>query len=239
MIILPAIDLMGGEVVRLEQGDAERKTVYSSNPVSFAKQWHELGAEYLHLVDLDAAFKGEQVNLPLVAAICESIPVPCELGGGLRDMKSLQKAFGAGVARAIIGSKACESLDFVKEAVSEFGGDRIAVGIDAKNGKVATRGWVKVSEWNALDLAKAVVDLGVQTLIYTDISTDGMLAGPNLAAQKAMHAAVPAQLIASGGVSSVEDVRLLNEIEGLYGVIVGKALYDKKVDLAECLSITR
>ena len=230
---------MGGEVVRLEQGKAERKTVYSSNPVSFARQWFEAGAEYLHLVDLDAAFHGTQVNLPVVAAICESIPVPCELGGGLRDMKALQKTFDAGVTRAIIGSRACESLDFVKEAVMEFGGDKIAVGIDAKDGKVAVKGWVEVSQWGALDLARAVTDLGVQTLIYTDITTDGMLQGPNFEAQKAMLAATRAQLIASGGVSSVEDIRRLNDMKGLYGAILGKALYDKKVDLAECLSITR
>jgi len=230
---------MGGEVVRLEQGKAERKTVYSSNPVSFARQWHEAGAQYLHLVDLDAAFQGNQANLPLVAAICESIPIPCELGGGLRDLVSLRKAFAAGVARVIIGSKACESLDFVKEAVKEFGGDRIAVGIDAKDGRVAVRGWVEVSEWTAVDLAKAVVDLGVETLIYTDISTDGMLQGPNLEAQKAMLQATPAHLIASGGVSSLQDLRDLQGLSGLHGVIVGKALYDKKVSLAECLLITR
>jgi phosphoribosylformimino-5-aminoimidazole carboxamide ribotide isomerase len=239
MIILPAIDLMNGEVVRLEQGKAERKTVYSSEPVKFARQWADDGAEFLHLVDLDAAFSGEQRNLAMVAEICRSVEIPCELGGGIRNMSSLAAAFEAGVRRAIIGSKACESPDFIREAVKEFGGGKIAVGIDARDGKVATRGWVKISEWDALDLARAVGDLGVGNVIYTDISTDGMFTGPNIAAQKIMLAAIGAKLTASGGVSSLADIRALNAVGGLYGVIVGKALYDKKVDLKECLSITR
>ncbi|MDR2463439.1 MAG: 1-(5-phosphoribosyl)-5-[(5-phosphoribosylamino)methylideneamino]imidazole-4-carboxamide isomerase [Verrucomicrobiales bacterium] len=239
MIILPAIDLMDGHVVRLEQGKAERKTVYSDDPVAFARRWADDGAEWLHVVDLDAAFHGEQKNLAVVREICASVSVPCELGGGLRTMTSLSATFAAGVRRAIIGSKACESLTFIKDAVREFGGERIAVGIDAKDGKVATQGWVKISEWNALDLAKAVADLGVGNIIYTDISTDGMFTGPNLPAQRAMRAATGVKLTASGGVSSSADIQALNAIDGLYGVIVGKALYDKKVELKECLSITR
>ncbi|MDR0532607.1 MAG: 1-(5-phosphoribosyl)-5-[(5-phosphoribosylamino)methylideneamino]imidazole-4-carboxamide isomerase [Verrucomicrobiales bacterium] len=239
MIILPAIDLMNGEVVRLEQGKADRKTVYSSDPVAFAQQWAADGAEYLHLVDLDAAFSGEQRNLEQVKNICAAISVPCELGGGIRNMPSLAATFKTGIKRAIIGSKACESLDFIKEAVKEFGGDRISVGIDAKDGKVATQGWVKISEWDALDLAKAVADLGVGNIIYTDISTDGMFTGPNIPAQRTMLAATKAKLTASGGVSSLADIQALNEIGGLYGVIVGKALYDKKVDLKTALAEIR
>jgi phosphoribosylformimino-5-aminoimidazole carboxamide ribotide isomerase len=235
MIILPAIDLMNGEVVRLEQGKADRKTVYSSDPVAFAQQWAADGAEYLHLVDLDAAFSGEQRNLAHIQNICAAVSVPCELGGGIRNMPSLAAAFKAGVRRAIIGSKACESLDFVKEAVREFGGDKIAVGIDARDGKVATQGWVKISEWAALDLAKAVTDLGAGNIIYTDISTDGMFTGPNIPAQRAMLAATRARLTASGGVSSLADIRALDEIGGLYGVIAGKALYDKKISLKEAI----
>jgi phosphoribosylformimino-5-aminoimidazole carboxamide ribotide isomerase len=240
MLILPAIDLMDGQVVRLEQGRAERKTIYHDDPVAVARQWQDQGGQFLHLVDLDGAFHGELKNLGVVRAITEALEVPCELGGGLRSLKALEEVFAAGVARAIIGSKACESLDFIREAVKEFGGHRLAVGIDAKDGKVAIRGWVEVSTWDALDLARAVVDLGVGTVIYTDISTDGMLAGPNLAAQRAMRVAVPgAQLIASGGVSSLADIEALCAIDGLYGVIVGKALYDGKIDLPSCLSITR
>ncbi|MDR1303809.1 MAG: 1-(5-phosphoribosyl)-5-[(5-phosphoribosylamino)methylideneamino]imidazole-4-carboxamide isomerase [Verrucomicrobiales bacterium] len=235
MIILPAIDLMNGEVVRLEQGQANRKTVYSADPAAFAQRWVADGATWLHLVDLDAAFSGEQRNLAHVKNICATVSVPCELGGGLRDMAALSAAFAAGVRRAIIGSRACESLDFIKEAVREFGGDRIAVGIDAKDGKVATQGWVKISAWDALDLAKAVADLGAGNIIYTDIGTDGMFTGPNLPAQRAMLAATKAKLTASGGVASLADLRALGELDGLYGVIVGKALYDKKVDLREAI----
>lgn len=231
---------MGGKVVRLEQGRADRKTVYAHDPVTTARRWQDQGASYLHLVDLDGAFEGELRNLEAVRAITGALEIPCELGGGLRTMEALEKVFAAGVARAILGSKACESLEFIGEAVRAFGGERLAVGIDAKDGKVAVRGWVEVTKWEALELARAVTDLGVGTVIYTDISTDGMLAGPNVAAQRAMRAAVPqAQLIASGGVGSLADIEALRAIEGLYGVIVGKALYDGKLDLPACLSITR
>lgn len=238
MLILPAIDLMGGQVVRLLQGKADQKTVYSDDPVVFARKWENEGGDYLHVVDLDAAFTGKLANLESIKAICSALTIPCELGGGMRDLASIELAMQAGVARAIIGSKACESLDFVKEAVRSFGGDRIAVGIDAKDGKVAVKGWVEISNWDAFDLAKAVTDLGVQTIIYTDISTDGMMAGPNLKAQEAMVKAVPAQIVASGGVSKLEDIRDLSRIPGLYGAIIGKALYDQKINLRECQSLT-
>lgn len=239
MLILPAIDLMDGQVVRLEQGRADRKTVYHTDPAAMARKWQEEGGQYLHLVDLDGAFTGELKNLESVRAICAALTVPCELGGGLRTLSALEQVFAAGVSRAIIGSKACESLDFIREAVKTFGGDKLAVGIDAKDGKVAIKGWVEVSTWDALDLAKQVTDLGVGTVIYTDISTDGMLQGPNLAAQQAMLAAIPrSQLIASGGVGSLEDIQALRRIPGLYGVIVGKALYDGKISLPACLSNT-
>jgi phosphoribosylformimino-5-aminoimidazole carboxamide ribotide isomerase len=239
MLILPAIDLMGGQVVRLLQGKADQKTVYSDDPVSFARQWEEEGGDYLHVVDLDAAFTGKLHNLESIRAICAALTIPCEMGGGMRDLRAIEQALSAGVTRVIIGSKACESLDFVQQAVSTFGGERIAVGIDAKDGKVAIKGWVEMSDWDAFDLARAVTDLGVQTIIYTDISTDGMMAGPNLKAQEAMVRAVPAQIVASGGVSCLEDLRQLGKISGLYGAIVGKALYDKKVTLRECQSLTR
>lgn len=239
MLILPAIDLMDGQVVRLEQGRADRKTVYHTDPAAMARKWQDEGGQYLHLVDLDGAFTGELKNLDSVRAICAALRVPCELGGGLRTLTALEQVFAAGVSRAIIGSKACESLDFIREAVRTFGGDKLAVGIDAKDGKVAIKGWVEVSTWDALDLARRVTDLGVGTVIYTDISTDGMLQGPNLAAQRAMLAAIPqAQLVASGGVGSLKDIQALRQIPGLYGVIVGKALYDGKISLPACLSNT-
>jgi phosphoribosylformimino-5-aminoimidazole carboxamide ribotide isomerase len=234
VILLPAIDLMNGEAVRLEQGKADRKTVYSAEPEKMAARWQAEGGDYLHVVDLDAAFTGEQKNLESVKAICEAITIPCELGGGIRSAEAAEKAFTAGISRVIVGSKACQSLEFIGELIKEFGSERIAVGIDAKDGMVATHGWVDISEWQAIDLAKAVIDLGVKTIIYTDIATDGMFTGPNLAAQREMleQASVP-QLIASGGVGSVDDVMNLNEIENIYGVIIGKALYDNKLDLKQ------
>ncbi|MEM6602130.1 MAG: 1-(5-phosphoribosyl)-5-[(5-phosphoribosylamino)methylideneamino] imidazole-4-carboxamide isomerase, partial [Verrucomicrobiota bacterium] len=184
--ILPAIDLMNGEAVRLEQGKANRKTVYSAEPEKMAARWQQEGGDYLHVVDLDAAFSGEQRNLDSVRAICDAITMPCELGGGIRTARAAQNAFEAGISRVIVGSRACQSLDFIGELVTEFGSERIAVGIDAKDGMVATHGWVEVSEWKAVELAKAVIDLGVQTIIYTDIATDGMFTGPNLTAQREM-----------------------------------------------------
>jgi phosphoribosylformimino-5-aminoimidazole carboxamide ribotide isomerase len=242
MVILPAIDLMAGQVVRLERGKADRKTVYSDDPVAFARKWRDEGAEYLHLVDLDAAFTGEQKNLESVAAVCAALDIPCELGGGLRDAAALEKAFAAGVSRVILGSKACESPEFVREAVRAFGGEKIAAGIDAKNGQVAVKGWVETSAWPATELAGTMAEAGVRTIIYTDIATDGMLAGPNLEAQAEMLETLGPdgpKLIASGGVGTLEHLEALSKLEGLYGAIVGKALYDGKVTLPACLSITR
>lgn len=238
MLILPAIDLMGGEVVRLLQGKADQKTVYSVDPVAVALKWESQGGQYLHLVDLDAAFTGEFKNLDSVKLICSALSIPCELGGGMRNMEAIEAALNAGVTRVIIGSKACESLEFVKEAVKVYGGEKIAVGIDAKDGKVAVKGWVEISNWDAFELARAVSDIGVGTIIYTDISTDGMLTGPNLRAQEMMVQSVSSQVVASGGVSCLQDVRNLAQIPRLYGVIIGKALYDNKVNLAECPSPT-
>lgn len=236
MIIFPALDLMDGCVVRLTQGKAEARTVYSNTPENVAHEWYAQGAEWLHLVDLDGAFKGKPRNLEAVKKICAAVPIPCQLGGGLREKKDLKAAFDAGVARVIIGSKACESLDFIAKMVKSFGAERIAVGIDARDGKAATKGWVEQSEWDARELAQAVVKAGIKTIIYTDIATDGMLKGPNISAMEEMMQEVPgANIIASGGVSCVEDVHHLQELKRLHGIIIGKALYDQKVALAECL----
>jgi len=207
MQLLPAIDLMDGQVVRLEQGKAERKTVYPNSPVDTARSWEDQGAE---------------------------VTVPCELGGGIRDLRAVEAAFHAGVSRVIIGSRACQSLDFIVQCVETWGGEKIAVGIDAKDGKVATHGWVEISEWGALELAQAVVETGVQTVIYTDIATDGMFTGPNLKAQTEMAQSVgPPQLIASGGIGTVDDLLALAEIPGVSGAIMGKALYDGKFHLGD------
>jgi phosphoribosylformimino-5-aminoimidazole carboxamide ribotide isomerase len=233
MIILPAIDLMGGQVVRLRQGKASEKTVYSNDPVAFAKKWEDEGGDYLHVVDLDAAFTGASHNLDAVKKITSAISIPCELGGGMRSEEALQRAFDAGVARVVIGTRAVESLDFVSDMARQFGGDRIAVGIDAKNGVVSVKGWTELSSVRALELAKKAEAAGAGTIIYTDIATDGMLVGPNFPELQQMLDTLRCQLIASGGVSNAEDVRKLRAMPGLYGAIIGKALYENTVTLGE------
>lgn len=229
MLQLPAIDLMGGEVVRLKRGLASEKTVYSNDPVAFALKWEQAGGDWLHIVDLDAAFDGVPKNLEHVARICAAVNIPCELGGGMRNIENVSAAFSAGVSRVILGTKAAQSIDFVREVCNEFGGDRIAVGIDAKDGLVAVKGWTETTETRAAELALAAQDLGVGTIIYTDIATDGMLQGPNYEQLLGMLEILDCNLIASGGVSSVEDLERLSALEGLYGAIIGKALYDGKI----------
>jgi phosphoribosylformimino-5-aminoimidazole carboxamide ribotide isomerase len=231
MLIFPAIDLMGGQVVRLRQGNPEARTVYSDDPVAFARRWADEGGDYLHIVDLDASFTGEQRNLEWIARITAAIGIPCQLGGGIRDKAAAQRAFDAGVARVIIGTRAAESLDFVSELAAEFGGERIAVGIDARNGQVSVKGWTELSEMKAATLAVKAEAAGAGTIICTDIATDGMLSGPNYAEVAHILSLVRCQVIASGGVSSAEDVLRLAAMPGLYGVIIGKALYDNRLRL--------
>ncbi len=235
MTLLPAIDIMGGRVVRLRQGRREDVTVYGDDPAAFAARWRDEGASWLHIVDLDGAFEGSPRNLDSVRRIVETAGVPCELGGGMRDETAVAAALDAGVARVIIGSKAAGSLDFVAALVARFGGERIAVGIDARDGKVAIRGWTETSDIGALDLARQAAAAGARTIIYTDIATDGMLAGPNVPAMRAMCVATDASIIASGGVSAPADVAALREIPKISGAIVGKALYDGRTSLAEML----
>lgn len=226
MILLPAIDLMGGEVVRLKRGLASEKTVYSSDPVAFAKKWEDSGADWLHLVDLDAAFSGEPENLATIEKICSSVNIPCELGGGMRNFKNVSAAFSCGVSRVILGTKACESSEYIAEVCGEFGGERIAVGIDAKQGKVAVKGWTETTSTTASDLAVIAQVAGAGTIIYTDIATDGMLAGPNFVELENLLKILDCPLIASGGIASAGDLRRLSKIPRLHGAIIGKALYD-------------
>lgn len=233
MLLYPAIDLMGGEVVRLRQGRADQKTVYSNDPCAFARRWEREGGDWLHLVDLDAAFTGEQRNLDSVRAMVESVSIPCELGGGMRSLGAIERALSAGVSRVVVGTKACESPEFVGELISIFSPEKIAIGIDAKDGEVSLRGWTAGSGIKATELARQMVDLGVRTIIYTDIATDGMLTGPNFSALREMLAAAPCDLIASGGVGTAEDVHRLREIPGIHGAIIGKALYDGAFTLSE------
>jgi phosphoribosylformimino-5-aminoimidazole carboxamide ribotide isomerase len=237
MKIIPAIDLRNGQVVRLEQGRPDVQTTYSGNPVAFALSWQQQGAMELHVVDLDGAFIGKPHNLPVVAKIVEALAIPIELGGGMRDEKTIAKALAAGVKRVVVGTKACQSLDFVRTIVDRFGGSQIAVGVDARDGVVATKGWTEASAWKAVDFASAVKACGVGTIVYTDIATDGMFTGPNLEALREILQAVDGEVkvIASGGIATVEHVRSLRALPGLYGAIVGKALYDKRLTLKEIL----
>jgi phosphoribosylformimino-5-aminoimidazole carboxamide ribotide isomerase len=240
MTIYPAIDIKGGRCVRLTQGRADQETVYASNPAEVATQFRATGSAWVHVVDLDGAFAGEPSNLAVVTKIVKT-GMKVQLGGGLRTRAAVERALSAGVERVVIGTRAAESEGFVADLVAGFG-VRIAVGIDAKNGKVAVKGWVDTTDLGAVAFAQRMAALGVGTIIYTDIGTDGMLTGPNLAAQEAMLQAVPARVIASGGVSRREDVVALADIKkrrpNLDGVIVGKALYERRVNLADLLAIT-
>ncbi|MEY5010494.1 MAG: 1-(5-phosphoribosyl)-5-[(5-phosphoribosylamino)methylideneamino] imidazole-4-carboxamide isomerase [Verrucomicrobiota bacterium] len=236
MLLFPAIDLMSGQVVRLRQGRADQKTVYSDDPAAFAKRWEDEGGDFLHMVDLDAAFSGVHRNLDSVRAITRAITIPCQLGGGMRSEEAIANALEAGVARVVIGTRAAESMEFVEKMATKFGPERIAVGIDAKNGKVSVKGWTEVSSLEASDLARQAQEAGAGTVIYTDIATDGMLQGPNFAELERMLSLLRCQLIASGGVSSAADVERLAGMPGLYGCIIGKALYDGAVDLKQLAS---
>lgn len=241
MTIYPAIDIRGGRCVRLTQGRADQETVYANVPATVAAQFQAAGSAWVHVVDLDGAFAGESRNLPAVQAIV-ALGLKVQLGGGLRTRAAVERALGLGVSRVVIGTRAVESEAFVAELVQAFG-ESIAVGIDARNGQVAVKGWVDTAGTGAVALAGRMAALGVGTLIHTDISTDGMLTGPNFAAQEAMLAAVACRVIASGGVSRREDVVKLAEMKkrrpNLDGVIIGKALYERRVELGDLLAVVR
>jgi phosphoribosylformimino-5-aminoimidazole carboxamide ribotide isomerase len=226
MQLYPAIDLMNGQAVRLRQGRATEKTVYSDDPVAVAREWESRGGDWLHVVDLDAAFTGEQANLEVVRRMAEAVRIPVQLGGGIRDEAAIERALGAGISRVVIGTRAAAGDDFVARAVARFGGDKIAVGIDARDGMVAVKGWTETTGVSALDLARQAAKDGAAAIIYTDIATDGMLQGPNLDATAGMVEAVSAGVIASGGVSSAADLARLDHIKGLSGAIIGRALFD-------------
>lgn len=226
MLLFPAIDLMSGQAVRLRQGRADAKTIYSDDPPSVAREWARRGGDWLHVVDLDAAFTGTQTNLETVRAMTKSVNIPVQLGGGIRDEAAIERALAAGVSRVVIGTRAAESMDFVSRAVIRFGGDKIAVGIDARDGMVAVKGWTETTAIRALDLADRAAAAGVSAVIYTDIATDGMLQGPNLGAVGEAAAQLVCGVIASGGVSSASDLVQLDRIPNLAGTIIGKALFD-------------
>ncbi len=236
MLIIPAIDIKEGKCVRLLQGDPDRKTVYSDDPVGQAKKFEAMGAELIHVVDLDGAFEGQPVNIDLVAAIAAGVSIPIEIGGGIRSAETVKRYLDTGIKRIIIGTAILEK-EFA-DILEESPGNIIA-GIDARDSMVATRGWKEVTRVRASDLVKQVIERGIREIIYTDIATDGMLSGPNMEAYRMLLKEFPGlSLIASGGVSSLDDIQRLRELEseGLRGAIVGKAVYDGRIDLKEALA---
>lgn len=234
MIILPAIDLKDGRCVRLRQGRAEDVVVYSDDPVKMARQWRDEGAEWLHVVDLDGAFEGKPAHLGVLRAIAQAISIPIEFGGGLRTDADIEGVLEAGARRAILGTRAWTEPETLRRLVGRFG-DRLAVGIDARAGQVQVKGWTETTAMSAMDLARRMEGMGVRCLIYTDTARDGMLSGVNARALDAMCGAVSCSVIASGGVSSVEDVQALRALgrSNLAGAIVGKALYEGRVTLPQ------
>ncbi len=235
MIIFPAIDLRGGKCVRLIQGDFDKETVYSDDPQATALKWQEAGAKFLHVVDLDGARKGSPQNLDAIKKILAAVKIPIEVGGGIRTIDDVEKLLSLGVRRVILGSVAVENISLVEEAVKKFG-DKIVVGIDARNGFVAVHGWEKSSAVKVGDLAKKIVAAGVKTIIYTDISKDGMLSGVNAETFAELAKKSGAEIIASGGVKSIEDIRALKAAK-IAGVIVGKAIYTGALDLKSAIEI--
>lgn len=240
MIIYPAIDIRGGRCVRLTEGRFDAETVFADDPVEMALKWAGMGAEFLHLVDLDGALAGEGKNVPVIERILNSVAIPVQLGGGIRNLETIERLLALGVTRLILGSAAVKNPELVAEACKKYPG-HIAVGIDAKNGEVAIEGWGKGSGVAATELAKQMAYFGVETIIYTDISRDGMLSGVNVEATAALARACGVPIIASGGVASIEDIRRVKAVEadGVQGCIIGKAIYTGAVDLKEALALAK
>lgn len=233
MQIWPAIDLRGGRCVRLEQGDYQRETIFGDDPAEMAKQWADTGAAQLHLVDLDGARGGEAGNRTAVRAILDAISIPCELGGGIRDEETIRDWLDAGVSRLVVGTRALREPGWFLSMCERFP-NKLALGLDARNGRVATDGWLETSDVDAVDFAGQFQDKPVAAIIYTDIAKDGMMAGPNFGAVAAMNEAVETPVIASGGVTTASDVQRLAEI-GVAGCIIGRTLYDGKLTIAEAI----
>jgi len=234
IVVYPAIDIRGGRCVRLRQGDYAQETIFADDPAAMAQNWIDQGAQILHLVDLDGAKTGQPVNGDAIRRIVQLSDVPCQLGGGIRNEDHLRQVFGWGVQRAIIGSRAVQDPDWLGRMAHAYP-QRIVLGIDAKDGMVATEGWLHVSECSALDLAKRCEDWPLGGLIYTDIARDGMMSGPNLPAQTEMAKSVRLPVIASGGVTTVQHVLQLRD-NGLAGVIIGRALYEGSLQLSDVLA---
>jgi len=239
MHIIPAIDLRGGRCVRLLQGKRDQETVYADDPASMALRWQEQGATYLHLVDLDGAFKGASKNIVAIQAILRATCIPLELGGGIRTMKAIARLLSMGVDRVILGTVAITDPELVQQAIQRFGPARVVVGIDARDGRVAVKGWKEIVDRSAVQLAQDMRRLGVERIIYTDIAKDGMLVGPNLHATKEIAQQSGLKVVASGGISTLADVEAVAALEpfGVDGMIIGKALYEGTIDLKEVLEL--
>ncbi|PID00912.1 1-(5-phosphoribosyl)-5-[(5-phosphoribosylamino)methylideneamino]imidazole-4-carboxamide isomerase [Sporosarcina sp. P29] len=233
MILFPAIDIRDGKCVRLIQGDYAQEIIYNDSPTNMAQEWQNQGAEYIHVVDLDGAKTGNSANKQAIEAIAKAVSVPVQVGGGIRNMDIVDSHIENGVARVIIGTAAIQDPEFLKKAVKKYG-DKIAVSIDARNGLVATDGWTETSDVKAVDLLQDLAEIGVKTVVYTDIMKDGMLQGPNFEELKIMDEASSIDIIASGGVSTEEDIKKL-AAEDMYGAIIGKALYEGNLSLKKLL----
>jgi phosphoribosylformimino-5-aminoimidazole carboxamide ribotide isomerase len=236
-MIYPAIDIRGGKCVRLLQGDYSQETVYGDSPVEMAKRWEQEGASWVHLVDLDGAKEGRPVNDAIILEIANAVSIPVQVGGGIRTMDHIERYIVGGVSRVILGTAAIQDKPFVEEALKTFGGTKVAIGIDARGGFVATHGWLETSEVKAEALAQELAKIGARTFIYTDISRDGTLTGPNVAEIVGLARAAEVNVIASGGVSVMNDLRNLSQYaaEGVCGAIVGKALYTDRIHLTDAV----
>lgn len=235
MKLYPAIDIMDGKCVRLIKGQAQHKTIYSNDPIAVAKQFEEMGARHLHVVDLDGAFKGYKQNESVIEAIAHSVKIPVQVGGGLRKIDDVNRLFNLGVSRVVLGTVIIEDPSVFELAVMQYG-HKIVAGIDCRDGIAVIKGWVEKSGIGALELAHRVKDVGVSRIVYTDVAKDGMMQGPNISAAIKLQQETGLKVIASGGVSNVDDLVKLNEA-GIYGAIVGKALYEDTIDLKEACEL--
>lgn len=235
MRLYPAIDIKDGQCVRLKKGLFNEVTVYSDEPYKIAQQFEADGAHFIHTVDLDGALKGRSVNAATIEKIVKSVSIPVQLGGGIRTLENIKEVLDLGVYRAIIGTKAVENPDFIREAIDKFGAEHIVVGIDAKDGYVAIEGWEKLSDKTAVNMALAMKEMGVQTIVYTDISKDGMLTGPNVEQTKLLSDKTGIDIIASGGMSCMEDLENIYNA-GIHGAIIGKAIYEKRIVLKDAVA---
>ena len=236
MIIFPAIDIKDKKCVRLTQGDFDKVNVYGEDPSLMAKKWADDGAEFIHVVNLNGSRDEIGINDETLSKVAKSVDVPIQVGGGIRDEKRVKELLDLGINRVIVGTMAIENKELLKELIEKYKADKIVVSIDAKNGKVATHGWEKVSDIDSVDLCKELEQIGVKTIVYTDISKDGMLEGPNFDIYKELSQKTSLDIIASGGVTSIEDVKRLLDMN-MYGAIIGKALYDNRIDLKEVLDL--